>query len=341
MKIRSSIATTLLILTVMIIFVSPQSGYSFSPHPTEDRRIRNGDFETGFTDSWEGLSASNLVSAPVYSGQYAVRLTGEEASQGNIEVTPGQKYLLTAWFRWETFSGDGWGYDRIRITDPDWSEVAAITKLHRMYAPGEWHKIALAFIPKTSKIRLTFGVYGPQDKAELYFDDFRLVAQGENKAPKAQVSASNVSGNAPLTVQFGANSQDPDGAVEDHYWEFGDGTVSDEANPIHVYSAPGVYSAKLTVWDNEGSHAISYKTIRVKRTNEPEIEVDRLLLTASEEPAQKVLTLSGQVNAYPGSEDSPYCLGPCFLGERRHNGYYPRRACKLANTANSIKARRE
>jgi PKD repeat protein len=302
MKIRSSIATTLLILTVMIIFVSPQSGYSFSPHPTEDRRIRNGDFETGFTDSWVGLSASNLVSAPVYSGQFAVRLTGEEVSQGNIEVTPGQKYLLTAWFRWEAFSGDGWGYDRIRITNPDWSEVAAITKLHQLHEPGEWHKIALAFIPETSKIRLTFGMHGPQSQAELYFDDFRLVAQGENKAPIARVSASNVSGNAPLTVQFGANSQDPDGAVEDHYWEFGDGTVSDVKNPIHVYSAPGVYSAKLTVWDNEGSHAISYKTIRVERTNEPEIEVDRLLLTASEEPAQKILTLSGQVNAYPGSE---------------------------------------
>jgi PKD repeat protein len=301
MKIRSSIATTLVILTVMIIFVSPQSGYSFSAHRTEDSLIRNGGFETGIADSWEGLSASNIVSAPVYSGQSAVRITGEEASQGNIEVTPGQKYLLTAWFRWETFSGEGWGYDRIRITDPNWSEVAAITKLHRMYDPGQWHKIALAFIPESSKIRVTFGMHGPQDKAELYFDDFRLVAQGENKAPKAQVSASNVSGNAPLTVQFGANSQDPDGAVEDHYWEFGDGTVSDEENPIHVYSAPGLYSAKLTVWDNEGFHTISYKTIRVERTNEPEIEVDRLLLTASEQPAQKVLALSGLVNSYPGS----------------------------------------
>jgi PKD repeat protein len=302
MKIRSSIVTTLVILTVMTIFVSPQSGYSFSPLRTEDRLIRNKDFETGFADSWEGISVNNLVSAPVYSGQYAVRITGEEASQGNIEVTPGQKYLLTAWFRWETFSGDDWGYDRIRITNPDWSEVAALTNLHHLYEHGKWHKIALAFIPETSTIRVAFGMHGPQDQIELYFDDFQLVAHDENQAPKAQVSANNIRGKAPLTVQFGANSQDPDGAVENHYWEFGDGTVSEEENPIHVYTAPGVYSAKLTVWDNEGFHAISYKTIRVERTKEPEIEVDRLLLTASEQPAQKVLTLSGQVNAYPGSE---------------------------------------
>jgi PKD repeat protein len=31
------------------------------------------------------------------------------------------------------------------------------------------------------------------------------------------------------------------------YWDFGDGTISTEAAPVHHYSAPGVYTVRLTV----------------------------------------------------------------------------------------------
>lgn len=50
------------------------------------------------------------------------------------------------------------------------------------------------------------------------------------------------------TVLFFDKSED---AVSWH-WEFGDGTVSDEQNPVHTYVRPGEYEVKLTVTNDLG-----------------------------------------------------------------------------------------
>jgi len=52
------------------------------------------------------------------------------------------------------------------------------------------------------------------------------------------------SGSAPLTVAF---IDDSNGPISSRTWSFGDGTTSDEINPTHVYSHPGVYDVSLTV----------------------------------------------------------------------------------------------
>ena len=36
------------------------------------------------------------------------------------------------------------------------------------------------------------------------------------------------------------------------YWEFGDGIISNDANPIHLYTEPGLYTVTLTGTDNDG-----------------------------------------------------------------------------------------
>jgi len=59
-------------------------------------------------------------------------------------------------------------------------------------------------------------------------------------------------GLAPLAVQFrSGGSYDPDGDDVSVHWDFGDGETSDAANPLHTYTAAGVYSASLTVTDTE------------------------------------------------------------------------------------------
>ncbi len=50
------------------------------------------------------------------------------------------------------------------------------------------------------------------------------------------------------TVQFTNTSR---GAV-DYYWEFGDGGVSEEENPVHTYTQPGTYEVKLVIVDEGG-----------------------------------------------------------------------------------------
>lgn len=54
----------------------------------------------------------------------------------------------------------------------------------------------------------------------------------------------------PVTVQFTDTSSGTN--IVSHYWEFGDGTTSNETNPTHIYSEVGMYDVKLTVTDAEG-----------------------------------------------------------------------------------------
>ncbi len=79
--------------------------------------------------------------------------------------------------------------------------------------------------------------------------------QPSNQSPVAAVGANVTSGLAPLTVNFSSQgSYDPDGTIVSYVWNFGDGTASsNQANPLHVYSNVGNYTATLTVTDNNGA----------------------------------------------------------------------------------------
>ena len=83
--------------------------------------------------------------------------------------------------------------------------------------------------------------------------------------PIALISAAPSSGVAPLTVTFdGSASHDPDGAVTSWAWSFGDGTFGTGPTITHVYSAPGFYTASLTVTDGDGLTNTTTATIAVQ-----------------------------------------------------------------------------
>ena len=74
-----------------------------------------------------------------------------------------------------------------------------------------------------------------------------------NQPPTAVAAGSPTSGSGPLSVTFSsAGSIDPDGSVAIYDWDFGDGTGSSAANPTHVYTTDGNFTATLVVVDNGG-----------------------------------------------------------------------------------------
>jgi PKD repeat protein len=89
-----------------------------------------------------------------------------------------------------------------------------------------------------------------------------------NDAPTAAFTVTSTVGAAPLAVTFDASgSNDPDGSIAAWAWDFdtagsfaGDTATTQVVN--HTY-APGVYTAKLTVTDNNGATASTTKTISV------------------------------------------------------------------------------
>jgi PKD repeat protein len=76
-----------------------------------------------------------------------------------------------------------------------------------------------------------------------------------NQPPQVSIAATPVSGTAPLNVIFTSNATDADGTVVSYSWNFGDGQMTAEPAPAHVYQSAGNFTARLTVTDNSGATA--------------------------------------------------------------------------------------
>jgi len=73
---------------------------------------------------------------------------------------------------------------------------------------------------------------------------------------------SRTTGEAPLGVKF--DMKCTSGTPSEIEWDFGDGSQSDERNPIHVFEDIGVYQVTLTVRDTTGGVSKELVTITVK-----------------------------------------------------------------------------
>lgn len=234
--------------------------------------LRNGGFEQG-ASGWEGVTGGQVVQGQARAGARSLRITAGEAAQGWVEVAPGQTYVLTLWFRWSVFEGSQWGSDHITVQDDSFTDLAKLDGLHERYERGVWHKLALTVVAPDDRLRVSFGMFGPQDRVELHFDDVALFARGSNQPPTASPTASVSSGAAPLSVRFQAGADDVDGAVRSYQWHFGDGTEAREASPVHIYRTRGDYTAVLRVWDQDGALATRSVSVRVSDTVNPELTI--------------------------------------------------------------------
>jgi len=69
-----------------------------------------------------------------------------------------------------------------------------------------------------------------------------------------------------LQVHFIDESFDSDGFIINYTWDFGDGNISYERNPVHGYSSSGNYNITLAVKDNDGDtdnmeETINFETV--------------------------------------------------------------------------------
>lgn len=75
-------------------------------------------------------------------------------------------------------------------------------------------------------------------------------------APKADFQANLQTGIAPFTVQFQNSSA---GVITGYAWSFGDGKTSDDRDPAHTFTEPGVFEVSLTVFNEYGSTTRLYR----------------------------------------------------------------------------------
>ncbi|MFJ6571811.1 PQQ-dependent sugar dehydrogenase [Streptomyces sp. NPDC091292] len=106
----------------------------------------------------------------------------------------------------------------------------------------------MAFGPDGALYVLDYGT-GSNNQA-LYRIEYLA---GSNRNPVAKAAADRTSGATPLTVAFSsAGSSDPEGGALRYSWNFGDGSTSTQANPVHTYTTNGTFRPSLTVTDPEG-----------------------------------------------------------------------------------------
>ena len=120
-------------------------------------------------------------------------------------------------------------------------------------------------------------VVNPKDGALYYirygfYSSLYKISYGGNALPKAKIKQDVQYGPSPLQVQFASHlSEDPDGDSLSIWWDFGDGEVSQQASPSHVFSTsddqPSSFWVHLKVADQQGG--IDSTRVLVSLNNTP------------------------------------------------------------------------
>lgn len=121
---------------------------------------------------------------------------------------------------------------------------------HYAYMPRFYNGICFDYFQISCK-KTSNGDPGGGDPSSPPNGDLPL---GENHPPIANASASEIFGfvNAPLNFN-GSLSTDADGYITSWIWDFGDNTTGDGETINHTYTNSGIYTATLTVTDNESA----------------------------------------------------------------------------------------
>jgi PKD repeat protein len=166
-----------------------------------------------------------------------------------------------------------WVRDYIKLfhLDEDGTDVAAIADMLpnlEFNAPMD-----MEFGPDGSLYVLEYGggFFVEHELAQLSRVDY--VADG--RSPVARASAQPRSGQPPMEVAFsseGTHHPDDEREIVSLEWAFGDGATSTEDNPTHTYTDRGVYTATLTVTDDNDRIGRAGITIVVGNTA-PEVDL--------------------------------------------------------------------
>jgi WD40 repeat protein len=119
-----------------------------------------------------------------------------------------------------------------------------------------------------------------------------------NLPPTPVITADVVRGVAPLTVQFNSDRSTDDGLIISRFWDFGDGTTSDEISPRHRFTTTGDFEVTLTLTDEQEAQASRTQTIAVTEAPVAVMSVD----PTSAEAAPAVISFDGSASYDPDGE---------------------------------------
>jgi len=123
--------------------------------------------------------------------------------------------------------------------------------------PGSWKwdlgNGTVSFLQNPSTTYFTPGKY----KIKLLVKNGNLADSATgyvviNALPKPLFKASDTTGCYPLKLSFTDQSLAQEGNITKWEWDLGDGTLSNQQNPAHTYTAPGNYNVILRTTNTAG-----------------------------------------------------------------------------------------
>ena len=85
-----------------------------------------------------------------------------------------------------------------------------------------------------------------------------------NAPPVAGFGWAPLTGTTGQDVRFASESDDPDGAIAEYDWDFGDGVTDQRRNPVHPFASAGTKTVRLTVTDAWGATSTSTHEVLVQ-----------------------------------------------------------------------------
>ncbi|MDI6792713.1 MAG: PKD domain-containing protein [bacterium] len=201
------------------------------------------DVSTGSITSWSwdfGDGSASSDSSPCHTfttpGTYPVKLTvggmcGSDSTTVNIQVDP----MVEAAF--ETDVSSGCVPLTVCFTDVS---TGGITSLAWDFGDGNFSSD-----PSACHTYTTAGSYTVEltVSGDCGLDSATRTVEVKDIV-KADFTANPLRGCSPLAVHFTDLST---GDITSWSWGFGDGAISSDSNPVHVYNAPGIYTISLYV----------------------------------------------------------------------------------------------
>ena len=101
-----------------------------------------------------------------------------------------------------------------------------------------------------------------------------------NVIPIATFIVNPSTGDVDTVFRFTSTSFDTDGFIDRFYWDFGDGTTSDQAETTHQYTTSGTYTVSLIVYDDDHMKSDIYEQEITLLKEEKDNEDNNILISA-------------------------------------------------------------